>query len=81
MEEIGELQVKLLWGNAMLPFWGSAGAVGYDLCTAESYVIPSPGKGTVETRLAVALPLGTYAISHHVQGWPFDISLTLEPEK
>ena len=40
---------------------GSVGAVGYDLCAANNCVIPSQGKGTVETRLAVSLPPGTYA--------------------
>ena len=45
----------------MLPVRGSAGAAGYDLCVAGSCVIPSRGKGTVETGLVVALPLGTCA--------------------
>ena len=40
---------------------GSAGAAGYDLCAAGSYIIPSRGKGAVETGLAVALPVGTCA--------------------
>ena len=56
-----ELQVKILRENGVLPMRGSAGAAGYDLCAASSYVIPSRGKGTVETGLAVALPSGTYA--------------------
>ena len=59
--EIGELQVKLLRGNAVLPARGSAGATGYDLCAASNYIIPSRGKGTVETGLVVSLPPGTYA--------------------
>ena len=45
----------------MLPVRGSVGAAGYDLCVASSYTIPSWGKGTVETRLVVSLPPGTYA--------------------
>ena len=45
----------------MLPVRGSAGAVGYDLFAANSYVIPSQGKATIETRLMVSLPSGTYA--------------------
>ena len=45
----------------MLPVRGSAGAAGYDLCAAGNCVIPSWGKGTVGTGLAVALPAGTYA--------------------
>ena len=59
--ETGELQVQLLQGSAMLPTRGSAGVAGYDLCSASNCVIPSRGKGTVETGLAVSLPPGTYA--------------------
>ena len=61
MSGTGELQVKILRENAVLPVCGSAGAAGYDLCAAGSCVIPSGGKGTVETGLAVALPAGIYA--------------------
>ena len=61
MRGIGKLQVKILRENAMLPVRGSAGAARYDLCAAGNCVIPSRGKGIVETGLAVALPLGTYA--------------------
>ena len=59
--EIGELQVKLFWGNAVLPMRGSARVAGYDLCTANNYIIPSRDKETIKTRLAVSLPPGTYA--------------------
>ena len=59
--ETGELQVKLLRGNAVLPTRGSARAAGYDLCASSNYIIPSWGKGTIDTRLAVPPPLGTYA--------------------
>ena len=59
--ETSELQVKLLQGNAVLPVHGSVGVVGYDLCATSSCVIPSRHKGTIETRLAVSLPPGTYA--------------------
>ena len=45
----------------MLPARGSAGVAGYDLCAASNCVIPSRGKGTVETGLAVSLPPDTYA--------------------
>ena len=61
MRGTGELQVKILWENAVLPVRGSAGAAGYDLCAASNCVIPSRGKDTVDTGLAVALPSGTYA--------------------
>ena len=50
MGETGDLQVKLLRGNAVLPGRGSAGAAGYDLCAASNCVIPSRCKGTIETR-------------------------------
>ena len=45
----------------MISIRGSARAAGYDLCVASNSVIPSRGKGTVETGLAVSLPPGTYA--------------------
>ena len=45
----------------MLLVRGSAGAAVYDLCVAGTYAIPSWGKGSVETRLAVTLPSGIYA--------------------
>ena len=45
----------------MLLARGSVGAVGYDLCAASNCVIPSRGKGTIETGLVVSLPPGTYA--------------------
>ena len=59
--EIGELQVKLLQENVVLPIRESARAVGYDLCVASNCVIHSRGKGTIETGVMVSLPLGTYA--------------------
>ena len=40
MRGTGELQVKILRENAVLPVRGSARATSYDLCTADSYVIP-----------------------------------------
>ena len=60
MRETGELQVKILQENTMLPVCGSAGAARYDVCATGNCVIPSQGKGIVETGLAVTLPLGTY---------------------
>ena len=59
--ETCELQVQLLYGNAMLLVRGSARIAGHDLCAANSCVIPSRGKGIVEIGLAVSLPLRTYA--------------------
>ena len=78
--EIGDLQVKLLRGNVVLPARGSAGAVGYDLCAANNCVIPSRGKGTVETGLAVLLPPVLMPVLHHVQGLPSRILSTLGRE-
>ena len=69
-ERRGELQVKVLWENVVLLVRRSAEAASYDLCVAGSCVIPSQGKGTVETGLAVALPLGTYAHIAPCSGLP-----------
>ena len=41
MSGTGELQVKILRENAVLPVRGSAGAARYDLCVAGSCVIAS----------------------------------------
>ena len=43
----------------MLLAGGRVGAIGYDLCAANNCVIPSRGKGTIDTGLAVSLPPGT----------------------
>ena len=59
--ETSELEVRLLSGNVVLPARGSARVASYDLCAANNYVIPSWVKGTIETRLVVSLPPGTYA--------------------
>ena len=61
MSGTGELQVKILRGNAVLPMRGSARAAGYDLSVAGNCIIPSQGTGTMETGLAATLPAGTYA--------------------
>lgn len=55
------LRVKKLSDKAVLPRRASAGAAGYDLCSAEHIVIPAGGKGVVKTDLAIACPPGTYA--------------------
>ena len=44
----------------MLIVWGSAGVDSYDLCVADSCVIPSRGKGIMDTRLGMSLSQGTY---------------------
>lgn len=55
------LRVQCLWENAVLPIQKTVGAVGYDISVPSDCVIPTLGKGTVETRLAVSLPSGTYS--------------------
>ena len=45
----------------MLLICGSAGAVGYDIYAANSCVIPSRVRATIEIGLAVSLPPDTYA--------------------
>ena len=57
----GELRVKCLWDNAVLPVSGTAGAAGYDISEASGCIIPAHGKGSVDTGLAVSRPPGTYA--------------------
>ena len=43
-----------------LPTKGSALAAGYDLYSAEAGVIPAQGTALLDTKLAIALPEGTY---------------------
>ena len=57
----GELRVKCLRDNVVLPVRGTTGAAGYDISAASGCVIPAHGKGSVDTGLVVSLPLGTYA--------------------
>ena len=57
----GELRVKCLRDNAVLPVRGTARAAEYDISAASGCVIPAHGKGSVDTGLAVLLPPGTYA--------------------
>ena len=78
MRGTGELQVKDTWGKRSTPnTWQSVATANYDLCSAGSCVIPSRGKGTMETRLAVALPSGHLCpYRTTVKGWPFTTSST-----
>ena len=55
------VRVKCLRENAVLPKRGSEGAVGYNLNASCNCVIPSRGKGLVQTGLAISLPFGVYA--------------------
>ena len=62
----GELRVKCLWDNTMLPLRRTVGAAGYNISVASGCVIPADGKGLVDTDLVVSLPLGTYTrIAHN----------------
>ena len=45
----------------MLPKRGSEGAAEYDVSASCNYVIPSRGKGSVQTGFAIRLPSGVYA--------------------
>ena len=54
------LQVKRLSDEAQLPTKGSALATRYDLYSAEAGVIPAQGTALLDTKLAIALPEGTY---------------------
>ena len=56
----GELRVQCLWDSVVLPVRGAVGTVGYDISVASGCVIPAHGKGSVDTGLALSLPLGTY---------------------
>lgn len=53
--------VKGLRNNAIVPKRGTSEAVGYDLSLAKDTMIPRKGEGLVQTRLAIAIPVGTYA--------------------
>ena len=53
-------QVKQPSDEAHLPTKASALAAGYDLYSAEAGVIPAQGMVLLDTKLAIALPEGTY---------------------
>ena len=54
MEE-GEIKMKRVNKNAMLPSRGTTGAAGYDLAASEAIVVRAHGKCLVKTGLAMAL--------------------------
>ena len=54
------LEIKLHLDSAHIPTWGSAGAAGYDLYSAENKVIPAKGKMAIDTQIFIATPAGTY---------------------
>lgn len=54
------LRVKKMSEHATLPVRASAGAAGYDLCSAEDGVVPARGKALMKTDLAIAVPADMY---------------------
>ena len=56
-----QLRVQCLRETAVIPQRSTWGSVGYDISAACSCVIPSKGKGVVQTGLAISLPSGVYA--------------------
>ena len=56
-----QLGVQCLREAAVIPQHSTQGSTGYDISAACSGVIPSKGKGVVQTRLVVSLPSGVYA--------------------
>lgn len=46
--------------EAFAPTKGSAKAAGYDLRSAYDYVVPSQGKGIIDTGIKIQLPEGCY---------------------
>ena len=56
-----QLRVQCLRETAVIPQRSTQGSAGYDISAACSCVIPSKGKGIVQTGLAISLPSGVYA--------------------
>ena len=56
-----QLRVQCLREAAVIPQCSTQGSAGYDISAACSCVIPSKGKGVVQTGLAISLPSGVYA--------------------
>ena len=54
------LRVKRLSQDAILPIRGSGGAVGYDLHSMDTLVIPPAHRALVATGIAIAFPSGVY---------------------
>jgi len=55
-----KLYVKKISDKATVPARSSAGAVGYDLSSAQDVTIPARGKGLVLTDIMISIPEGTY---------------------
>ena len=70
------LRIKKLTPNAIIPTRGSGGAVGYDLYSTDSVVVPPTHRALVGTGIAMVLPNGVYgrvaprsglAVKHGIQ--------------
>jgi len=70
------LRIKKLSPNAIIPTRGSGGAVGYDLYSTDSVVVPPTHRVLVGTGIAMVLPNGVYgrvaprsglAVKHGIQ--------------
>lgn len=55
-----ELNIKLESKDALLPRYGSDGAIGLDLFAAESKTISPGGRGLISTGISMAIPSGFY---------------------
>ena len=70
------LKVKKLTNEARIPTRGSGGAVGYDLYSSDSVVVPPSHRALVGSGVAIVLPAGCYgrvaprsglAVKHGIQ--------------
>ncbi len=70
------LRIKKLTPNAIIPTRGSGGAVGYDLYSTDSVVVPPTHRALIGTGIAMVLPNGVYgrvaprsglAVKHGIQ--------------
>lgn len=55
-----QLLVKRLFPNATLPKRQSEFAAGYDLSSAQDYVLPAACRMIINTDIAVSIPQGHY---------------------
>ena len=56
-----QLRVQCLRETAVIPQRSTQGSASYDISAACGCMIPSKGKGIVQTGLAISLPSGVYA--------------------
>ena len=57
---MGELLVKRLSNDAIVPTRGSGGAVGYDLYSSDEIVVQPTHRALIGTGIAIVLPVGVY---------------------